>query len=209
MEAELQTNREVLSFTNLPEDEIVRIAQSSNNHSSRAKEFLLKKYEPLCKSYSNKYTFQYCNQKDSMQFAKLGLLLAINNFKPGIASLGSYARFYIKKEVINFLTYDSKHYIKCLPEASVSNNENLRFSLDQYPDERSNLFGYSLELKEEISELMDILTPLQKSIFQQYFVSNRKSAEIQKEFDISRQRLSELVKIIKSKASIKLSYLFN
>lgn len=204
----MNVNRNPSFLSNLSEQEVISIAQSESVLAQQAKNYLVIKYEPLCKSITRKYTFKFSETKDNLQFAKLGLLIAIKNFNVNFGSLGTYATFYIKKELLSKLTENQNYSKNHIVVSDFDVSDGYSF-LDNTTSETFQMKYTSFEVNQAIQELKNLLTDLQSNIFNELYVLGRRPKDIQKDYQISRQRFYEIVKIIKKKAINKLSYLDN
>lgn len=203
---------------NLPEKQLIIIAQKNSKYSSDAKNILLKKYQPYISKLMQKYPSYI--KEDLESIAYVGLLKAIENFDINKNNLLiTYAQYFIKKEISKYIKNDLEKKQKEVSEFIIDSTQDIDF--DTYESQMSLSETQSLKItvdntynlilnKERIRNFVNELTLQQSSVIDLIYFKGLNNAEAAKILNISKARVTQLLASIKQNGKKKLSkYLIN
>jgi len=177
MEAQAnQLTVEVVSWDELPDEEIVLLAQRGNRD---AEEYLIRKYQKMVFLWTRSYFLQGAEPDDVIQEGMIGLYKAIRDFTVGTSSFWSFAKLCIIRNVISAIKGTTRQ--KHLPLNSytslhrpVNDYEGDRTLLEtltnQRVDDPEDLAINREELERTSNTIRSILSKFEFDVFRLYIV---------------------------------------
>ncbi len=151
---------------------------------------LIENYLPLANSlaFEKKKSLPKKVDIDELKSAAyFGLIDAAQKFNPAKSSFGTYARWRIVGEIMDFIRESCRDYSRC------------GISLDQ-PDENGNCMAESIpqklnnNLNEFLEEATKKLNDLDKNILTMYYIQDMTMKEIGCQIGVSESRVSQVLK---------------
>ena len=202
-------------LSTLSEKELITLVKKECNYTNDAKTALLKKYQPYISNLLKLYPSYI--KEDLEVLAYVGLIKAIENFdlKKGV-KLITFARFYIKKEIANFIKNELELTKREVSELLIEDPQYISIEEHEIRKSKNEIYWEKMAVEKEyddnitqvqINSFTKELTPQQQLLINLMFYHGNSATEVAKHLNISKPRVTQLLNCIKNKGLKKLTYL--